>query len=126
MNDAVLSDLQKQLESPEGFSSYQAIVEWLQEKHGLSVKYATVYEWGHDRLGEKLKVPRPQSYQQDEQAVEALLLKALNPKSTDSGGGTISGSMERLPRSVGTISCMSTPNSTVNVFSSFWIGCPNG
>jgi transposase len=79
LNDAVLADLQKQLESPVGFSSYNAIREWLKEKHGLNVKYATVYEWVHDRLGAKLKVPRPQSYQQDEQAVETFKKTSVLP-----------------------------------------------
>ncbi len=72
LSDAVLADLQQQLNRAEGFSSYGAIVEWLQEKHGLTVEYAVVYHWVHYRLGAKLKVPRPQSHRQDEQAVEAF------------------------------------------------------
>ena len=72
LSDAVLADLQQQLNRPEGFSSYGAIVEWLQLKHGLSVEYGTVYHWVHYRLGAKLKAPRPVSYQQDEEVVEAF------------------------------------------------------
>jgi len=78
LSDAVLADLQQQLNRPEGFSSYGAIVEWLQEHHGLTVAYGTVYDWVHNRLGAKLKTPRPQSYRQDEQAVETFK-KTLEP-----------------------------------------------
>ncbi len=70
LSDEVLADLEQQLNTPEGFSSYGEIVEWLKLKHGLSVKYATVYQWVRYRLGAKLKVPRPVSYRQDPQAVE--------------------------------------------------------
>jgi transposase len=69
LSDAVLEDLKQQLNRPEGFSSYTEIVEWLKQKHELEIEYATVYQWVRYRLGAKLKVPRPQSYQQDEQAV---------------------------------------------------------
>jgi len=78
LSDAVLADLQQQLNRPEGFSSYVAIVEWLQEKHGLTVEYGMVYDWVHNRLGAKLKTPRPQSYRQDVQAVETFK-KTLEP-----------------------------------------------
>jgi transposase len=72
LSDTVLADLQQQLNCPEGFSSYGAIVEWLQEKHGLSVEYGMVYDWVHNRLGAKLKTPRPRSYRQDEAGVETF------------------------------------------------------
>ncbi|MGL4621413.1 MAG: winged helix-turn-helix domain-containing protein [Chroococcidiopsis sp.] len=68
----MLADLQQQLNRPEGFSSYGAIVEWLQLKHGLNVKSGTVYHWVHYRLGAKLKAPRPVSSQQARQVVEAF------------------------------------------------------
>jgi transposase len=68
----VLVDLQQQLQNPEGFRSYGAIVEWLQEKHGLTVEYGTVYATVRYVLGAKLKEPRPQSKQQNEQAVETF------------------------------------------------------
>ncbi|NJR64576.1 MAG: hypothetical protein HC772_03405 [Leptolyngbyaceae cyanobacterium CRU_2_3] len=38
-----MSDLQRQLQNPEGFCSYGAIVEWLEQKHSLTVEYGTVY-----------------------------------------------------------------------------------
>lgn len=72
LSDRVLADLQEHLNRPEGFSSYGAIVEWLQEKHGLTVEYGTVYDWVHNRLGAKLKAPRPRSYRQDEVEVETF------------------------------------------------------
>jgi transposase len=78
LSDAVLADLQQQLNRPEGFSSYGAIVSWLQDKHGLTVEYGTVYDWVHNRLGAKLKAPRPRSYRQDEVGVETFK-KILEP-----------------------------------------------
>jgi len=69
INPEVLADLQQQLHNPEGFSSYGAIVEWLKQKHGLTVEYGTVYATVRYLLGAKLKEPRPQSYQQNEVAV---------------------------------------------------------
>mgnify|MGYP006279721417 CR=1 FL=1 len=78
LSDAVLADLQQQLNRPEGFSSYGAIVSWLQDKHGLTVEYGTVYDWVHNRLGAKLKAPRPRRYRQDEVGVETFK-KILEP-----------------------------------------------
>ena len=75
----VLADLQQQLQKPEGFRSYRAIVEWLEQKHGLTVEYGTVYGTVRYLLGAKLKEPRPQSYQQNEQAVETFK-KTLVPR----------------------------------------------
>jgi transposase len=79
LSDEVLADLQKQLNSETGFSSYGAIVEWLQDKHGLEVEYAVVYQWVRYRLGAKLKVPRPQSYKQDEAVVEGFKKNSVPP-----------------------------------------------
>ncbi|NJN24449.1 MAG: transposase [Acaryochloridaceae cyanobacterium RL_2_7] len=72
MNETVVSALREQLHQPEGFRSYGEIVEWLKAEHGLEVKYGTVYQWVRYRLGAKLKVPRPQSYRQDVEAVETF------------------------------------------------------
>lgn len=80
INDEVLADLQEQLHNPEGFSSYGAIVEWLEHKHGLTIGYGTVYATVRHLLGAKLKQPCPQSYQQNEQAVETFK-KTLVPRS---------------------------------------------
>ena len=72
MTDEVLAALKQKLESGEGFSSYSAIVEWLEKEHGLSMEYGTVYGWVRYRLGAKLKVPRPKSYKQDEEVVSGF------------------------------------------------------
>lgn len=65
----MLSQLVSKLESPEGFSSYGQIVEWLEQKWKLQVKYKTVYNLVRYKLGAKLKVPRPISSSVDEQAI---------------------------------------------------------
>ncbi len=69
INDEALAALKKELETGIGFYSYGEIVEWLKSQHGLDIEYATVYAWVRYRLKAKLKVPRPQSQQQDEQLV---------------------------------------------------------
>src|SRR5579883_365959 len=69
INDEALAALKQELETGIGFNSYGAIVEWLKQEHGLDIEYATVYAWVRYRLGAKLKVPRPQSQEQDEKLV---------------------------------------------------------
>jgi transposase len=69
INDEALAALKQELETGIGFNSYGAIVEWLKLEHGQDIEYATVYAWVRYRLGAKLKVPRPQSHEQDEKLV---------------------------------------------------------
>ncbi len=69
LSDEVIAALQQRL-NQEGFTSYTAIVEWLEQELGQTVEYGTVYQWVRYRLGAKLKVPRPGSHQQDAVAVE--------------------------------------------------------
>jgi transposase len=57
----VLSDLQQQLQQPEGFPSYGAILEWLQEEHNLTIEYAMVYGTLRYLLGAKLRCPAPRA-----------------------------------------------------------------
>ena len=64
-----IAALTQELKTGKGFSSYGAIVEWLKKEHGLDVKYGTVYALVRYQLGAKLKVPRPQSYKQDQKLV---------------------------------------------------------
>ena len=64
-----IAALKGELETEKGFSSYGAIVEWLKKEHGQDIEYGTVYAWVRYRLGAKLKVPRPQSYKQDEELI---------------------------------------------------------
>lgn len=66
ISDQAIAALKHELETGEGFNSYGAIVEWLEKEHELRIEYGTVYGWVRYRLGAKLKVPRPQSYKQDE------------------------------------------------------------
>lgn len=68
----VLEQLQARLNQPEGFQSYGEIVQWLKDEYELTVDYKTVHQTVRYRLGAKLKVPRPHSAKQDEQAVETF------------------------------------------------------
>lgn len=61
----------KRLQEPEGFESYQAICDWLDNKLGLSIPYKTVHKWVYQRLGGLPKVPRPQSVKQSKEQLEA-------------------------------------------------------
>jgi transposase len=69
INDDAIAALNIELKTGKGFSSYGAIVEWLKKEHGLDIEYGTVYALVRYQLGAKLKVPRPQSYKQDEELV---------------------------------------------------------
>ena len=72
LSDEVLVSLKAALNRPQGFSSYGEIVEWLNQEHGLDLKYGTVYHWVRYRLGAKLKVARPKSYQQNQAVMETF------------------------------------------------------
>jgi transposase len=68
----VLEKLKQRLNSEEGFSSYGAIVTWLQQECRLTVKYETVRQCVRHKLQAKLKVPRPQSLKQSPRARETF------------------------------------------------------
>lgn len=70
MSDQAIAALKQELETGKGFSSYGAIVEWLENKYGVKIEYGTVYRWVRYQFGAKLKVSRPKSYKQDEDAVQ--------------------------------------------------------
>ncbi len=70
MSDQAIAALKQELETGKGFSGYGAIVEWLEKKYGEKIEYGTVYAWVRYRFGAKLKVARPKSYKQDEDAVQ--------------------------------------------------------
>lgn len=72
MSEEVVIALKQELETGEGFSSYGAIVEWLEKEHRLSMEYATVYAWVRYRFGAKLKAPRPKSHKQDSEVVQGF------------------------------------------------------
>jgi transposase len=65
----MLQRLVEKLQCPQGFSSYQQIVEWLEQEFNVQVKYKTVYRLVRYKLKATLKVPLPVSKEQDEQAV---------------------------------------------------------
>jgi transposase len=69
INASVNQALEAELAKPSGFKSDGAIQDWLQREHGLAVRYGTVHLQVRDRLGAKLKVPRPRSAKQDAGAV---------------------------------------------------------
>ena len=69
INDDATAALIQELKTGKGFSSYGGIVEWLKKEHGLDIEYGTVYALVRYGLGAKLKVPRPQSYKQNEKLV---------------------------------------------------------
>lgn len=66
------NSLFKQLQEPEGFNSYQEIVEWLEQNLGITAPYKTVHKLVHYRLKAAPKVPRPQSVLQSKPQVEAF------------------------------------------------------
>lgn len=64
--------LVKRLNEPEGFNSYQEIVDWLSQKLGVPSCYKTVHKLVHYRLASQPKVPRTQSIKQSEAQVKAF------------------------------------------------------
>jgi transposase len=69
MSAAVQASLKAELAQEHGFRSYGEIVDWLAQEHGLVMEYGTVYDWGYNRWGANLKVPRPQSVKQSPERV---------------------------------------------------------
>jgi transposase len=53
-----LEQLRARLAQPEGFVSYAEIQQWLHDTLGITMKYDTVHDLVHDRLGARPKVPR--------------------------------------------------------------------
>lgn len=72
MTEEVMAALKRELETGSGFTSYGAIVEWLEKEHGLNMEYGTVYAWVRYRFGAKLKAPRPKSHKQDSEVVQGF------------------------------------------------------
>ena len=63
--EGVQAALQERLQVPEGFASYGAIQQWLEEEYGLAAKYKMVHRLVRYQLKGKLKVPRPSSIHRD-------------------------------------------------------------
>jgi hypothetical protein len=55
----VLASLEQALRRPEGFTSYEALRQWVAQTHHVQVKYKTLYTIVRTRFRTKLKVPRP-------------------------------------------------------------------
>jgi len=70
MNPETIERLSKELQEPEGFSSYKEVHQWLTSCCEVKVAYRTVHQWARYRLKGKLKVPRPVSEKQKKGAVE--------------------------------------------------------
>ena len=68
----VCEQLQRELQDPQGFKSYQEVHQWLRAVHGVDVAYKTVHKTVRYRLKGKLKHPRPVSEQQATGAVGAF------------------------------------------------------
>lgn len=66
-----LEKLKHRLKSPEGFSSYKAIVTWLDEECGLKVKYDTVNRFVREKLKADLKVSHPVNVKHKKALVES-------------------------------------------------------
>lgn len=68
----VLSQLQSELQEPEGFKSYKEVQQWLAAVQGQRVPYKTVHKTVRYRLKAKLKAPRPASEKQTPGACESF------------------------------------------------------
>src|SRR4028118_758803 len=70
MSPETVERLSKELQEPEGFSSYKEVHQWLTSCCEVKVAYRTVHQWARSRLKSKLKVPCPVSEKQKKGAVE--------------------------------------------------------
>jgi transposase len=70
MNPETVERLSKELQEPEGFSSYKEVHQWLTSCCEVKVAYRTVHQWARYRPKGKLKVPRPVSEKQKPGVVE--------------------------------------------------------
>ena len=68
----IRQQLQRELQDPEGFSSYKEVQRWLYAVCGVQVPYKTVHKTVRYYLKGKLKHPRPVSEKQYPVAVEAF------------------------------------------------------
>lgn len=79
IQDEALEKLHRRLQSDEGFPSYGAVVEWLDQECGLKLKYDTVNRFVRQKLKAKLKVPRPVSTGQAPQAIVGFQKTSVLP-----------------------------------------------
>jgi hypothetical protein len=62
--------LKQRLQDPQGFGSYGAVQQWLQDTLGVVASYSAVYELVGCKLKAKLKVAKGQSQEQDPEALQ--------------------------------------------------------
>lgn len=67
-----LNRLKQRLAQPEGFNSYGEVKQWLAQACQVDAAYKTGHQTVRYKLKAKLKVPRPQAIQADEQAQAAF------------------------------------------------------
>ncbi|NJO80490.1 MAG: helix-turn-helix domain-containing protein [Cyanobacteria bacterium RM1_2_2] len=70
--EAAQAALKARLATPEGFESYRAIQNWLEQEYNHEMSYTGVHGYVRYRLKAKLKRPRPVSAEQDPQTVAFL------------------------------------------------------
>lgn len=63
--------LKERLQQEDGFESYGAICQWLEEQLGIVACYKTVHKLVYYRLNASPKVVRPKSDKQNEECLEA-------------------------------------------------------
>jgi transposase len=54
-----LAQLQQALQQPQGFASYDAVRQWIQDTFGVALSYKATHKLVRYKLGAKLKVARP-------------------------------------------------------------------
>lgn len=59
LNAEHVARLTEALGRPAGFASYGAVQQWIADELGVQMKYHAVHTLVHDKLGARLKVPRP-------------------------------------------------------------------
>lgn len=67
-----------ELAQPEGFESYGEVQTWLKASQGIDASYKVVHDTVRYQLKAKLKVPRPQSIKQSQEAKENFKKNCLN------------------------------------------------
>ena len=88
---SVLEALKAKLSDPLNyFTSYKQIQQWLEEEHGISLKYEYVHKFVHRHLGAKLKVVRKSNIKKDPAKEEKWSAAAVQPKKNSSAGVPVS------------------------------------
>ncbi|MEH1840724.1 MAG: helix-turn-helix domain-containing protein [Nostoc sp.] len=60
--------LDRELQQPQGFKSYEEIRTWLKAVEGIEASYKVVHDTVHYQMKAKLKVPRPVGIKHEEEA----------------------------------------------------------